>query len=105
VSDFRLIGHLTNSTPENISFPSSTNSSRSVETNLNGLRNFRHEMWAAHGRTEGDIQWKETWGGDEWVAEAVSNHTGDEGTTGPMSATGSAPDEALGRLYLVLHAH
>jgi hypothetical protein len=69
------------------------------------LRNFRHEMWAAHGRVEGDKQWKKGWGGDEWVAEAVSNHTGDEGTTGPISATGSMPDEALARLYITLHAH
>ena len=65
------------------------------------LRNFRHEMWAAHGREEGERQWKETWpNSPEWVAEAVETYSSDEGTTGHISAHGETPKEAAANLYL-----
>jgi hypothetical protein len=70
------------------------------------LRNFRHEMWAAHGKKEGERQYKETWpSGNDWVAEAVSTYTAGEGTTGAISAHGHSAEEAVARLWLALHAN
>jgi hypothetical protein len=68
------------------------------------LRNFRREIWAAHGRTEGERQYQESWpGGNDWVSEAVSTYSTDEGTTSPISANASTPEEAVAKLWLALN--
>lgn len=68
------------------------------------LRNFRHEMWAAHGKLEGERQYQVGWSGsNEWIAEAVSTYTTDEGTTSCISAHGKTAKEASARLYIKIH--
>lgn len=96
----RAIKHFGN---EQVYFPTLEELIEAIGDDFKCVRNFRHEMWAAHGKEKGDRQWRDTWGGDEWVAEAVSTYEGSEGTIGPICANGESPLIAAARLYVALN--